>query len=151
RYYWRFSPPASVLYAADPTIDYMKRQPQPARVLPLVLSSSEIAYHDPNLVGDGLMVHGIRNALGYHGNHIARYGRLGGEDPQLWANARFWQLANIKYLLNHIAGLEKQGMQLAVGPVKDAAGTTVYLYEVPGENPLAWVTTVIVKASDDRV
>src|SRR5262249_18663488 len=33
--YWRFSPRATELYAADPTVEYIRRQPQPARVLPL--------------------------------------------------------------------------------------------------------------------
>jgi len=35
--------------------------------------------------------------------------------------------------------------------VKNAAGSTVYLFELPGENPMAWLASVIVKAPDDRV
>jgi xanthine/uracil/vitamin C permease (AzgA family) len=29
RFYWQFSPPASVLFASDETIEYVKRQPEP--------------------------------------------------------------------------------------------------------------------------
>jgi len=38
-----------------------------------------------------------------------------------------------------------------IGPVEDNAGTKVYLYRLPGENPLAWVTPVMVKAEDPSV
>ena len=43
-----------------------------------------------------------------------------------------------------------QGAKLVAGPVRDAAGTTVYLYRLPGDNPVAWVTPVSVKVGDDR-
>jgi hypothetical protein len=36
-----------------------------------------------------------------------------------------------------------------IGPVKDAAGTNVYLYRLPGDNPFAWVAPVAVKADDE--
>ncbi len=149
RQYWVFSPPGPALYASDATIDYVRKQPQPGRVLPLLTSGENVAYHDPYLQGDGLMVHGIRNARGYHGNHIARYGELGADNDQLVLSGRFWQLANIKYLLTNDGKLAEQGLKLAVGPVKNVAGSTVYLYELPGENPLAWVTAAIVKAGDE--
>ena len=148
REYWRFSPRAAQLYASDATIDYVRRQSQPGRVLPLASSEGEVAYHDPFLRGDALMIYGVRNAAGYHGNHIARYELL--DDSAHELSPRFWQLANVKYLLTNASNLGSQGLRLAVGPVRDAAGTTVYLYELPGENPLAWVTTVIVKAPDDQ-
>jgi hypothetical protein len=151
RLYWGFSPRAAVLYASDATIEYVKSQPQPGRVLPVPTGASEVAYHDPMISGDGLMVHRVRNALGYHGNHIARYGLLGSDDQRLWLSPRFWQLANVKYLLTNEPTLEKQGFKKLVGPAKNAAGTTVFLYELPGENPLAWVTPAIVKAGDEQV
>jgi hypothetical protein len=35
--------------------------------------------------------------------------------------------------------------------VNDSEGTPLYLYRVPGDNPPAWVTPVILKAPDDAV
>ena len=151
RLYWRFSPPAAQTYAPDATIEYLKSRPQPGRVLPLATGSSDVAYHDPFLSGDALMIYGIRNALGYHGNELAHYTELYSSDQQRLFHPRFWQLANVKYLLTNEPNLDKQGLKKVVGPVNNAAGTTVYLYELPGDNPMAWVTPVIVKAGDDQV
>jgi hypothetical protein len=39
---------------------------------------------------------------------------------------------------------------MVVGPVKDAAGTTVYLYRLPGDNPAAWTSRAFVKAPEDQ-
>jgi len=39
---------------------------------------------------------------------------------------------------------------MLVGPVKDAAGTTVYLYRLPGDNPAAWTSRVFVRAPEDQ-
>ena len=36
-----------------------------------------------------------------------------------------------------------------MGPTRDAAGSTVYLYRLPGENPYAWVVPLTVKADDE--
>jgi hypothetical protein len=143
RQYWKFSPAAAELYASDATIEYMKSQPQPGRVLPLALQDPYT--RDPFLKGDALMVHEVRNAEGYHGNHLANYESLMG---QRVGNPRFWQLANVRYLLSDKADL---GLPVLVGPVTNAYGTTVFLYQLPGENPLAWVTPVIVKAPDEQV
>ena len=38
-----------------------------------------------------------------------------------------------------------------VGPVRDAAGTNVYLYRLPGDNPPAWLAPVFVKAPEDQI
>ena len=35
--------------------------------------------------------------------------------------------------------------------MRNAAGSIVYLFELPGENPMAWLAPVIVKAPDDQV
>jgi hypothetical protein len=37
-----------------------------------------------------------------------------------------------------------------VGPVKNAVGTDVYLYRLPGDNPLAWVATTMVEGTDEQ-
>jgi hypothetical protein len=35
--------------------------------------------------------------------------------------------------------------------VRNAAGSIVYLFELPGENPMAWLAPVMVKAPDEQV
>ena len=78
RLYWQFSPPASQLFASDPIIEYLKAVKEPGRVLALQLSPQTDAQRDPYLSteSNGLMVHGIRQVVGYHGNSIGRYRRL---------------------------------------------------------------------------
>jgi hypothetical protein len=151
RHYWQFMGPASEIYASDPTIDYVKAQKVPGRVLALALDRQQTAPHDPMLSGDGLMSHRIRQVLGYHGNELGRYQVLYGKENggANVANPRFWQLMNVRYLM--ISGSETPfpGAQRLVGPVRNAAGSTVSLFAIPGENPPAWVAPVIVKAPDD--
>jgi hypothetical protein len=147
RLYWRVSPPAAQLYASDPTIEYIKRQPQPGRVLSLRLAP-EAAVHDPVLTGDGLMTHGIRQVLGYHGNELGRYQTLYGAQGSL-ANPNFWQLYNVRYFLTNAPQLPVDSARRVVGPVKDAAGTSVYLFELPVPSQGAWVAPAIVKAPDE--
>jgi hypothetical protein len=156
--YWMFSPPASVLYAADPAIAYVKAQPQPARVLTVELPS--VPAKDAMLAGDGLMVHDVRQAIGYHGNEIGRYQLLTGHyDSSIFLSAAFWRQENVQFLYTNadssvIHGLTVQfglpPIQKVLGPVKDAQGTLVNLYRLPGENPYAWLATVFVKAPDDQ-
>jgi Bacterial membrane protein YfhO len=152
-HYWRFMGPADRIYASDPTIDYIRKQPQPGRVLALALDPQSTAPHDPMLSGDGLMSHRVRQVLGYHGNELGRYQVLYGKDDQMSnvANPRFWQLMNVRYLL--VSGTQSPfaGAERLVGPVKNAAGSTVSLYAIPGDNPPAWVAPVMVKAPDDVV
>jgi hypothetical protein len=61
-----------------------------------------------------------------------------------------WQVYNIRYLLTNTADVSQffPGAQWVIGPVSDAAGTNVYLYRLPGDNPFAWVAPMIVKADD---
>ena len=156
RSYWMFSPPASKLYAEDETIRYMKSQPQPGRVIPLPLSD-DFARGDPFLrpggQANGLMVHGIRDVLGYHGNQLGRYSDLLGLDEggRQIVNPNVWALTNARYWLSNTDSLPIPGARRVVGPTRDAAGTTVYLFELPGDNPFAWLAPVIVKFPDDEV
>ena len=152
RFYWVFSPPAAQLYPVDATIDYMKKESQPARVIGLQLG---YPVRDPNLNGDGLMVHGIRNVLGYHGNELGRYDVLLHKEQgysQL-GNPNVWHLLNARFLLVDVADVSRliPDAKKLVGPVKDVAGVDVNLFRLPGDNPYAWVVPVIVKASDNAV
>ena len=152
RLYWRFLPPAKQIYGSDATIEYLKRLPQPGRVLPLELGQAE-AEHDPFLNGDALMSHGIRSVRGYHGNELGRFDKLLGKDDgyRQLANPNFWALTNTRFLLTNTTQEVFPGMKRVAGPVRNAAGSMVYLYRLPGDNPPAWVTPAIVKAGDDAV
>ena len=150
RNYWRFSEPAKVLYADDAIIRYIKSQPEPARVIALPLSDN-MAPHDPFLAGDALMHHGIRGVLGYHGNELGRYQELYGKNEgyQAVANPNFWSLTNSRFFYTNAPELPFPGATLVAGPVRDAAGTMTYLFELPGSHPAAWVTPLIVKLDDE--
>lgn len=148
--YWIFSAPASQIYADNATLDYVNKQPVPGRVLQLPAQSQDapVAHDDAFLTGNALMVHGVRTVMGYHGNEIGRYDNLINAritDPQLW------RLLNVKYLLTNLSNIPDSGFTRVAGPTPDAAGTTTYLYTVPGDDPPAWVAPVIVKAPDNAV
>jgi len=155
RKYWGFSPRASVMYGSDAAIDYLKIRRDSARVLAMPLSRN-YEYHDAMLLGDGLMVHGIRQATGYHGNEIGRYGRLTGNGV---TSDGIRSLLNVKYLLTNVVPTDTLlrnafgGAQprFVAGPARNAPGTMVYLYELPGADAGAWVASVALKAPDDNV
>jgi membrane protein YfhO len=152
RLYWKFMPPASRTYASDAAIDYLRTAP-PGRVLSAPLGEGgKVEPHDAEYMGNALMIHGIRQVMGYHGNEIRRYDELldhdnGNRDV---ANPQIWRLLNFRYLLTNVDSVPLNGVRRVVGPVTNAAGSTVYLYRLPGDNPPAWVTPVAVKAPDDQ-
>lgn len=165
RLYWIFSPPASVLYASDPAIDYVRRAKEPGRVITLELLPG--SFGDPAFHGDGLMSHDIRTLLGYHGNELGRFELLMSKpapdaayplesqlDPVIWRheNAQYLYTTlpdSLMPTLQSQAHLEGTFTKL-VGPVINAAGSTVYLYKLPGDNPASWLATSMVKAPDDQ-
>ena len=151
RLYWMFSPPASQLFASDPIIEQLKAVKEPGRVLAIQLSPQTDAQRDPYLTteANGLMVHEIREVVGYHGNSIGRYNDLI-EDRRL-IEPQIWRLLNVQYLLTDADTVPLEGVRRLAGPVKNAAGSTEYLYRLPGENAFAWVAPVIVKAGDAPV
>ena len=114
RLYWRFSPPASVVYASNAAIDFVKREAQPSRVLALQLSE-DAARGDPLLAYDGLMVNRVRQVIGYHGNELHRYDVLIGLEqggrPLLLLGQRGRQR-----LGGHVAGLVSIRVRGLVGP-----------------------------------
>jgi hypothetical protein len=155
RQYWRFSEPAAKVYASDPAIDYLRNQSDSGRVLAIALAPGA-AYRDPMLNGDGLMVHRVRQVLGYHGNQLGRYQQLAEHSiDSLLTSPHLWSLLNLRYVLTNVPPTTPGIAQLyganalVAGPVRDAAGTMVYLYRVPGDNAPAWVATTTVKAPDD--
>jgi hypothetical protein len=149
RRYWTFSARADQLYAEDDIIRFLRSQSEPSRVIAIPLCDN-MAPHDPFVLGDALMHHGIRGVLGYHGNEIGRYQELYGKSEgfQSIANPNFWSLTNARFFYTNTPGLPFQGARLAAGPVRNAAGTMTYLYELPGDHPAAWVAPLIVKLDD---
>jgi hypothetical protein len=151
RRYWLFSPPAREIYGSDPAIDFIKKQ-EPGRVVAAQLSNEGVAFRDPFFEGDALMAHRIRLVAGYHGNEIGRYRRLlsreQDNDRQNLLNPAFWRLTNARFLYTNVA-IPDSSLQRLVGPVRNAAGSTVYLYRLRGDNPAAWITPAFVKAGDE--
>ena len=148
RMYWQFSPPAAEQFASDATIEYVKQQPEPGRVLGFPTTQS--GQYDPFLRRDALMIHRVRTVLGYHGNELGRFQQLLGPQGEAIANPNFWQLLNVKWVLTDAENLDVAGLTRVVGPVRNAYGTTVYLYQMAAQHPAAWITPAIVKASDDE-
>lgn len=152
RHYWEFSPPAEQLFAGDATTEYLTAQTEPGRVLALRIELDTIR-RDANIDGDGLMVHRVRTTLGYHGNELARYQTLGGKERG-WdqiSNPRFWELTNTRYLLSNIDTLPIPGASRVAGPATTSRGSRVSLFDLPGDQPYAWLTPLVVKAPDDAV
>lgn len=161
RDYWNFSARASTVFARDAVIDTIKSNPEPMRVVTMVTAPGA-AYRDPYLTGDGLMVHGVREFAGYHGNELHRYdelywsayhaGEKGPYDIQTHLrntlSPTISTLLNVGWLYTNSGEIPAPYVKVA-GPVKNSAGTSVWLYKLPGEHPLAWVAPAIVKAPDD--
>ena len=157
REYWMFSPPARELYASDPAIERLRAEPEPGRVVVLAQGDSGRAARDPYFgtdgfgKGTGFMVHGIRSVTGYHGNELGRY-QLLSETPMpgggvVLATPMFWRHENARFLYTNMP-VPDSAVRLLIGPVRNSAGSTVYLYRLPGDNPYAWVTPAITKAPD---
>jgi hypothetical protein len=151
RLYWSaWGGSAKEVFATDATIDYLKKQPGPFRVLSVEDPSKPAGTSDPYLGNiDGLMAHGIRQTLGYHGNQIGRYDVY--QPVQMWFNPSTWALTNTRYLLINNDSFDIPGARRVVGPVKNAAGSPVSLYELPGANPFAWVAPAVMKYPDESI
>ncbi len=151
--YWRFLPPAKQTFATDTTIEYLKKvtASTPGRVIDFPIAGAGVP-RDPEMKYSGLMAHGIRQAVGYHGNELRRYDDLLGEEDgrRNLGNPNFWALANVRYFLADATPEQfpVKEAKLVAGPARDAAGSMVYLYELPGDNPAAWVAPAIIKAAD---
>lgn len=159
--YWMFSPPAKVLYASDPALDYLANLKQPSRVLPLeALNGGDVALY----IGAELMTHRVLNVVGYHGNELANYNSLvgipqgSGPGPQtdqlIVTNPNVRRLTATQYILTNSLQLQSliPGMTQVAGPsTEDQSGQTNYVFKLAEAAPFAWVAPVIVKAPDDAI
>jgi hypothetical protein len=161
RNYWLFSPRASQVFGTDAAIERIKSDSIPGRVFAIQLGR-DAAPRDPFLNGDGLMVQGVRHVTAYHGNELGRYQELyGGKGLQyqgvlerLAISGVFAQLTNLRWMYTNLPSLPKDyfprmgdGKPL-LGPVKNSVGTDVWLYQVEGDNPPAWVVPAMLKVPD---
>ncbi len=149
RFYWEFSPPANRLYATDTSIEFLKKIDQPVRVLTVGIPDFPMATNDPNLNFDGYMVHRLRIMDGYHGNELGRYDTFIQSD--MITNPTVWALLNTEFFLVNTDSIAIPGIRRVVGPIVDAAGSRVTLYQLPGEHPFAWVAPVMIKYPDAAV
>src|SRR5436190_477134 len=154
---------AATIFATDPAIDAIKadiaKTGEPCRVLTQPLSAA-IVPRDRAFNGDVLMIHGLRIDSGYHGNELGIYQQLVDIDSgRIQLSPIFWRHENIQYLYTGAdeafaaqasAQLKLPAFTKLSGPVRDAAGSMVYSYRLPIQNPFAWVASAIVKAPQDQ-
>jgi hypothetical protein len=175
RQYWIFSPRGRVLFASDPAIDSLKASPDLGRVMTWTPRFAPGEPRDPYLgtgsgTGadypyNGLMVHRQRLIFGNHGNELGRYRQLIDVETSrsrigLPLSPAFMRHENVRYLYTTAADSVLAQVQavmqwstparIVAGPVRNAAGSTVYLYRLPGDNPPAWVASAMVKGTDDQ-
>jgi hypothetical protein len=169
RQYWIFSPPARVVFATDPAIDAMRAAVAnaPGRVVTWAPRGFDAMPRDPafTVSGDALMVHRLRAVEGYHGNELGRYQQLVASETArsqmaIPVSPAFLAHENVHYLYTTLPDSLMPQLQAPlgwsaparkiVGPVQNAAGTTVYLYRLPGGNPAAWVASAMAKGTDEQ-
>jgi hypothetical protein len=159
--YWFFSEPAAKIYPSDSALDYLRKLPQPGRVIALhIQNGGDVALYS----GSELMVHRLLNPLGYHGNELARYNTIvaipQGSGPsdesirQILMNSNVRRLTATQYILangHELAGVLQGVVQVAGPSTEDMSGNSNYVYKLAGTAPFAWVAPTIVKAPDDAV
>ena len=162
RLYWRFSPPAAQLYRSDAVVDYLKQAQTatPGRVLPLMTDTPTGILPDPFFRysdgrAGGLMSHGIRSVVGYHGNELRRYDDIIGWETDQYigriSNPNVRKLTSMRWLYTNAKQPPLPGMRLVAGPVKNVNANEVMVYEFPDTNPPAWVTPMAVKAPEESI
>jgi hypothetical protein len=162
RRYFRFLPPGRELYATDPTIEYLKHLEEPGRVMAFTMSPHGVPdAPDPVLGGDALVIHQVRAVTGHQANEFQRWVELAGaKSPALPPNLfkrEFRRLTNTRFWLTDVElppeHPQLPGMRLTrrVGPVRNAAGNEVWLFELDEPNPAAWVAPLIAEAPPDAI
>jgi hypothetical protein len=113
------------------------------------------------LDGDGLVAHRVRAVTGHQGNELRRWVELAGakspEPPPNLFRREFRRLANVRYWLTDIElptqhpGLPGMRFIHRLGPVRNASGNNVWIYELDEPNPAAWVAPVIAEADPPAI
>ena len=159
RRYFRFSPPARALYGSNAAIQYLQQLEEPGRAI--ALSLGEGGFGDPVFTGDALMAHRVRTVTGHQGNELQRWVDLAGvkspaPPPNLFkrefrrlTNTRFW-ITDVELPTEHS---QLPGMRFIrrVGPVSNASGREVWLFELEESNPAAWLTPLVAEAGAEAI
>ncbi len=164
RLYWLYMPPASVTFATDPAAEAIKADiassGQPGRAL-LLPAGSGLDPMDPFFRKNALMGLGVRTVLGEQGNELDLYKRMMELDSnRVEFRPEFWRHENVRYVYTgaDVPTTDQIAKQLGVGPfvklagpVRNANGSMVYAYRLPGDNPLAWVAGAAVSVPVEQV
>ena len=155
RTYWIFSPPARACCTrSDPAIEYLKKQPSRAACSRSRWRRTASRRAIPSYGGDALMVHRVRlRRSATTATRSAATSELASRSEQATTATRSTRLlaAHERPLSLHerrqspISALQEARRARS----RNAAGSTVYLYRLPGDNPPAWVAPAIVKAGDE--
>jgi len=142
RSFFRFSAPASQLYASDDIIDYIQG------------SEGRFRVFNPLRVYDGsvLMSYRIQTALGYHGNEVRFYDDLWGGKNE-WRNQgsqQLWDLMAVRFVLLP-AVQDVPGFTRVLGPVQTASGQFGVLYQRDDPQPYVRVLPAAAKVPDNQV
>ncbi|MEJ2151396.1 MAG: hypothetical protein P8Y29_00250 [Gemmatimonadota bacterium] len=123
--------PIDRFISADPTVDYLRQQPEPFRVWPL-----------PNAYGpNDLMLFGIESVTGSQNFRLSWWDDLVGEDQSGLAEPPIWSLLNVRYVIS--------------GPAVQAAGFDLvhqdegrHVYARQAASPRTWVVHDAVPIDD---
>lgn len=142
RNFFRFSPPASQLYASDEIIDYIRE------------SEGRFRVFNPLRVYDGsvLMSYRIQTALGYHGNEVRFYDDLWGGKNE-WRNQgsqQLWDLMAVRFVLLPSVQ-DVPGFTRVLGPVQTTPGQFGVLYQRDDPQPYVRVLPAAAKVPDDQI
>jgi hypothetical protein len=140
--FFTFSPRASTLFADDAVTSYLRKAPQPYRVIDAGNSYGQSI----------LMAYRIPNAIGYHGFQLRRYNELAGaqEGFRNLLTPQMFDLLSVRYLI--LPDTQPvPGFHLVVPPSPTAFGTSATLYENDTVPMYARVLPVAAKLSDDQV
>jgi hypothetical protein len=142
RQFYEFSPRASVLFRDDAITTYLKKVPQPYRVLDVAS-----AYDRSSI----LMAYGISNVLGYHGFELRAYDELGGKASG-WRNVttpNLLELLSVRFLILGQAATVP-GFHQVVGPTTTAIGHPALLFEKDSAPAYARVILTAAKLPGDQ-
>ena len=140
--FFKFQPPARVIFASDSIIDRMKTAKPPFRV-----------FNPQNVyLPSELIVQRLPNMLGYHGNEERFYDDLlGGKN--LWrnqGNPNIWDLLAVRFIIAKDSVIVP-GFHVAAGPAPNRTGLPVYLYEQDSIPPYVRVVPAAAKVPEDQI
>jgi hypothetical protein len=139
RQFFSYSPRANVLFHDDAVTSYLKKVPQPFRVLDAGMGYGQSAI---------LMSYGIMSALGYHGFELRAYDELGGKTSG-WQNLltpNLLDLMAVRFLILRQPS-NVPGYHQVVAPTVTAIGRPAVLYEADSIPQYARIALTPVKVS----